>query len=214
VRPSRFGTSVLTASLLATSLLAALAIGPAAAAKDAPGDLAGHPLVGAWLIDATPHDTADPLELLSFDEAGIVTNPGAAGLGSWASTGKRGADATIMLPSLDPAGGFVGFVTIRANVAVAADGRSFAGTYTLQLAPAVEAALGLPAGQLGPGAVTAQRIVVEPMSEPVAPIPNLGQPPVGASACDAHAPPVPAAGRAQRSTAGWRPIWPPIPGTA
>ena len=40
-------------------------------------------------------------------------------------------------------------------------------------------AMGAPVGQLGPGEVTGQRIAVEPMGEPVGPIPEEGGPEEG-----------------------------------
>lgn len=131
-------TTAITAALLAVTLAAA----PVGAAKGDGKDMTRHLLAGAWLIDTTPQDTSDPLELLSFDGGGIVTNPGAGGLGSWRPTDKTSAEATILLPSTDPEAGFAGFITFRTNLEVATDGQSFSGTYTLQLAPGVVMALG------------------------------------------------------------------------
>jgi hypothetical protein len=59
----------------------------------------------------------------------------------------------------------------RTSIEVAEDGQSFAGTYTVEPPAAMAEAMGAPVGQLGPGAVTGQRIAVEPMGEPVGPIP-------------------------------------------
>ena len=61
----------------------------------------------------------------------------------------------------------LGFFTIRASIEVAEDGQSFAGTYTFEPPAAFAEAMGAPAGQLGPGEVTGQRVAVEPMGEPV-----------------------------------------------
>ena len=72
-------------------------------------------------------------------------------------------------PQRDPqCGCLVGYATARASTEVAEDGQSFAGTYTIEPPAAMaEGPWGIPVGQLGPGDVTGQRIVVEPMGEPV-----------------------------------------------
>ncbi len=73
------------------------------------------------------------------------------------------------------AGCLVGYATIRTSIEVAEDGQSFAGTYTIEFPAGMAEALGLPVGQqVGPGAVTGQRIAVEPMGEPVGPLPEEG----------------------------------------
>ena len=92
--------------------------------------------------------------------------------GSWGATGDRTAAATFLVPLSDPEAGFVGFFTIRTSIEVAEDGQSFAGTYTAEPPAAMAEAMGAPVGQLGPGEVTGQRIAVEPMGEPVGPLPE------------------------------------------
>ena len=54
---------------------------------------------------------------------------------------------------------------------MAEDAQSFAGAYTIEFPSAMAVAMGVPAGQLGPGQVTGQRITVEPPGEPVGPLP-------------------------------------------
>jgi hypothetical protein len=151
-------------------LLTTVAVAPGVSAQDT----AEHPAVGAWTIDATPEDTTDPLEIVTIGPGGIIVNAGpeGAGYGSWAATGDRTADATFMFPFIDPEGNFVGYATVRTSIEVAEDGESFAGTYTFEVPAEVAEAFGAPVGQLGPGEVTGQRIAVEPMGEPVGPIPE------------------------------------------
>ena len=67
------------------------------------------------------------------------------------------------------------------------DGQRFAGTYTLEFPAVVTQAMGAPVDQLGPGSVTGQRIAVDPMGEPVGPLPReepalAASPPTGGSA--------------------------------
>jgi len=75
-------------------------------------------------------------------------------------------------PANDPEAGFLGFFTVRTSIEVAEDGQSFTGTYTIEYPAAMAEAMGMPVGQAGPGDVTAQRVVVEPMGVPVGPIPE------------------------------------------
>ena len=158
-----------TTIILMALLLATVAAAPGVSAQAT----ADHPAVGAWIIDGTPEDATDPLELLTIAPGGIVTiaGPEGSGYGSWAATGERSADATFLFPLSDPEAGFVGFAMVRTSIEVAEDGQSFAGTYTYEPPAGMAEAMGAPAGQLGPGDVTGQRIAVEPMGEPVGPLP-------------------------------------------
>jgi hypothetical protein len=173
-----------TAIVMATLLLATLATAPGVSAQATDE----HPAVGAWLIDASPDDTTDPLELTTIAPGGIITvaAPDGTGYGSWAATGERSLDATFLSPQQDPeCGCLVGYGTIRTSVEVAADGQSFAGTYTIEFPAAMAEAMGLPLGQqVGPGTVTGQRITVEPMGEPV-PFPDEAAAAAGSAAPEA-----------------------------
>ena len=157
---------VRTTVVLMTLLLATVAAAPGVSAQDT----AEHPAVGAWIIESSPEDPTDSLELALIAPGGLITNaaPDGNGYGSWAATGDRSGDATFLVAFTDPEAGFLGFVTIRASIEVAEDGQSFAGTYTVEFPAAMAEAMGLPVGQqVGPGTVTGQRIAVEPMGEPV-----------------------------------------------
>ena len=179
------------AAVLVALLLATVAGAPGVSAQDT----SEHPAVGAWIVDSTPEDTTDPLELVTIAPGGIVTDAfeEGTGYGSWAATGDRTADATIVVPFNDPGCGCVlGSATIRTSVEVAEDGQSFAGTYTFEPPAEMAEAMGIPAGQLGPGDVTGQRIAVEPMGEPVGPIPEEEAPGVESPA-PVESPPAPEA---------------------
>jgi 2-iminobutanoate/2-iminopropanoate deaminase len=178
-----------TAIVLVALLLATLAAVPGVSAQAADE----HPAVGAWLVDPSPQDSTDPLELLTVAPGGIITyaSPDGTGYGSWAATGERNLDATFLLPQRDPACGcLVGYATVRTSTEVAEDGQSFAGSYTLEPPAGMAMAMGAPLGQLGPGEVTGQRIAVEPVGEPVGPLPEEGDPePAGSAAPDASVSP-------------------------
>ncbi len=159
-----------TTFVLAALLLAAVAAAPGVSAQDT----AEHPAIGTWVIDSSPDDPSNPLELATIAPGGIIINAFLDGTayGSWAATGDQTADATFVTPANDPEAGFLGFFTVRTSIEVAEDGQSFTGTYTIEYPAAMAEAMGMPVGQAGPGDVTAQRVVVEPMGVPVGPIPE------------------------------------------
>ena len=138
----------------------------------------GHPLSGSWIAHLAEEGSAPLLELLSFDEAGVVRAAGPTGVsvGAWAPTGERTANATLVFP-IDIGDGARGLGTIRGGLEVAEDGQSFTATYTIEFrpGPALEDGPTFPVGQLGPVTVNAERIVVEPMGEPVGPPPSIEQ---------------------------------------
>jgi hypothetical protein len=166
----RIPTVVALASLLLLTLAVAA---PGVAAQDEAMGTADHPLVGTWIVDSTPDDPIDPLEVVVIGPGGTLLDTSLDGIGSgaWSPSGDRSADVTFVFPAADPEAGFIGFVTIRSSVEVADDGLSFSGTYTLEPPAAMAEAMGMTPGELGPGDVSAQRIVVEPMGEVVGPIP-------------------------------------------
>jgi hypothetical protein len=165
----------ITLALLLSGLLLVTAIvAPGSLAQDESTSTAGHPMVGTWLIEPS---TGEPPELFFAGADGIAASTSAegTGFGSWTATGERTAEATIRFPMVDPQAGFLGMATMRASVEVSEDGQSFAGTYTAELPAAMAEAMGLPVGELGPGDVSGVRVVVEPMGEPVAPMPEMAE---------------------------------------
>lgn len=161
-------------TILAACLLILVALAPGAAAQDQP--MVDHPAVGAWMIEPV---AMEPPELFTAAADGIVVNagPDGTGYGAWASTGDHTADVTFLSPMVDPEAGFLGFVTIRASVEVADDGQRFSGTWTAEFPADVAEAMGMPAGELGPSDVSGVRIVVDPMGEAVAPMPEMDEAP-------------------------------------
>jgi hypothetical protein len=165
-----------TVAVLATLVLAIVALSPGVTAQE--DGTAQHPVVGAWIIDPTPQDATDALELITIAPGGVAIPGGteSVGAGSWSSTGARSADVTLVSPAVHPRGGrFLGFITGRVSLEVAEDGQSFSGTFTFEFPGPMREEFGMPAGELGPGEVTGQRIAVEPMGEPVGPVPDFGE---------------------------------------
>jgi hypothetical protein len=158
-----------TTIVLMTLLLAAVAAAPGVAGQDT----AEHPAIGTWIIDTSPEDGSPP-ELAIVAPGGIIINafPEGTAYGSWAATGDQTADATFVAPADDPEAGFLGFFTVRTSFEVAADGQSVAGTYTIEYPAPLRQAVSAPVGQYSPVEVTGQRVIVEPMGEPVGPIPE------------------------------------------
>lgn len=161
-------------TIVAACVLALAATAPGAVAQDGSMSMAGHPMVGTWLIEPTE---AEPPELFVAGADGFVVSAGVegTGYGTWAATGDRTADVTFLSPMLDPEAGFLGFVTIRAGVELAEDGLSFTGTWTAEFPAEAAEAMGMPIGELGPSDVSGVRIEVEPMGEPVAPMPGMAE---------------------------------------
>ena len=165
--------------VLATLLLAAAAIAPAAvAAQDDSQATADHPFVGAWVIDADSADPSPPDQILLVGPGGTLSDASLDffGYGAWTPSGDRTADVTFYTPIGDAETGFLGFQTVRASVEVAEDGQTFSGTYTNEFPAAALEGTGIAAGEYGPEEVTGQRIDVEPMGEPLGPMPQQGGP--------------------------------------
>jgi hypothetical protein len=162
-----------TVAISATLALALAALSPGVTAQE---DGAEHPLVGAWVLDPTPDDPTDAVDLFVVNPGGTVVSLSAEGpgVGSWEPTGDRSVDVTFRGLAFTP-DGFAGLVTVRASGEVAEDGQTFTATYTIEPPAAMAQMVGLPEGELGPGEVFAQRISVEQMGETVGPAPDFSQ---------------------------------------
>jgi hypothetical protein len=163
-----------SAAIVVALALALAALTPVVMAQE---DAAEHPLVGAWVLDATPAASLDPTPAASGEEPYVmlIAGPGGTlindsldgvGYGAWAPTGERTAILTILTQSVEPDTGY-GFFTIRASVVVAPDGQSFTGTWTIEF-PRGE---GQARQEYGPGEISAERIEAEELGTPVGPIP-------------------------------------------
>jgi hypothetical protein len=119
-------------AVLVVALVGLLALGRAAGigaqdATPAPA-MAGHPLVGSWIVtnpDGTP-------AVAAFTADGIVVDTevgGGTGVGTWQPTGDRTAAFTFVIPVSDPE--FAGIIVVRATAEVSADGTTFTAPYSV-----------------------------------------------------------------------------------
>jgi acetyl esterase/lipase len=96
---------------------------------------AGHPLVGAWVLDLDVQSTDDPPLYLLFHTDGtwILANPYFGdGVGAWRPTGARTADATVVFQDLnsDPTQVEPGRLTASFAIEVDATGDAFAARWS------------------------------------------------------------------------------------
>jgi acetyl esterase/lipase len=85
---------------------------------------AGHPLVGAWVLDVDVESADDPPVYVLFHADGtwLVANPYYGdGVGPWHPTGARAADATVVFQDLNPDPNQVVPGTLTASLAIAVD---------------------------------------------------------------------------------------------
>jgi len=77
--------------------LALAAITRKTAAQDAtPAAMAGHPLVGTWIVDRNPADPSDMPTTNVLTADGGLTDPSVGAAGVWNATGERTADFTLI----------------------------------------------------------------------------------------------------------------------
>jgi hypothetical protein len=182
-------------SVFAIALLSFVTLGRGVVAQEATPvagmSLAGHPLVGTWIIDGRPDDPSSVPALTVFSSDGTVIDldsEGFDGAGAWEATGPR--SALLIFVSVVVPEGFAGTSTIRAAVEVDETGASFAGEYNYTLVGADGTVL-----DSGPGSVLGTRITPEPVEaggSPLKAIPTWI--PEGAEAPAEAATPEPAAG--------------------
>ena len=133
---------------------------------------AAHPLVGAWLVDAKPSVPGINLHTSVFNADGTTSDssPGSSGRGVWVPTSENTADVSFVeVVSSDD--GHEATVMINTSLEVSEDGASWTGMHTVHFSPEMAELFGTPNGEYGPMAVSATRIVLEPM-DPVGPMPG------------------------------------------
>ncbi len=145
------------------------------AAQDAsPTDLAGHPLVGAWLFDTDLASQADPPELGLFTSDGIFIGLGSSeSAGSWEASDPQ-TGALTLISRFDDGGG--GYAVIRGPHVVDATGDRWTCdcTYTIVAADGTV----LDAGRSSSEGVRIPVEPVEAMGTPLAGAPLWGPAPV------------------------------------
>lgn len=125
-------------------------------------DASEHPIVGTWFIGdggmAIFHGDGT---FLSYDPDGL------RGLGAWEPSGEQTADLTFGIQA-GQYEGLSGLAIVRSSFEVGEDGLHVTGTSTIDVATPE----GDSTGELGPMEVAGTRMVVEPMGEPVGPLPT------------------------------------------
>jgi hypothetical protein len=99
---------------------------PASAQEATPYPMAGHPLVGTWIVDRDPND---PTEIPTYNVVtadGGVIDPTVGGAGVWAATGPDTAAFTLTGTIAELGGYFV----VRGTLAVDAGGGTATATYS------------------------------------------------------------------------------------
>ena len=120
------------AGLGAGGLGLALAARGAAAQDATPASLAGHPLVGSWIVDRNPDD---PTEIPTYNvitSDGTIFDPSVGGAGVWDATGPNSANFTLTGTIAELGGYFL----VRASITVDEGGGSATATYSSTVAAA------------------------------------------------------------------------------
>ena len=96
---------------------------PVAAQESTPAAMAGHPILGTWVIVRNIAKTDEVPVVVAFTADGSFIDPGQGVAGSWEPTGPTSAAMTIV-PFLDPAGGYA---VVRGTWEVDAGGGTMTG---------------------------------------------------------------------------------------
>jgi hypothetical protein len=93
--------------------------------------LAGHPLVGAWIVDRNPDGPNDPPTVYVFTSDGAVIDPLVGAAGAWQATGPRSAAWTIAGYPTEAVG--PGYFVIRTTGEVDEAGATYTATATVTI---------------------------------------------------------------------------------
>ena len=107
-----------------------------AAPQATPAALAGHPLVGTWVVDPELDDPRNPPSFDAFMADGTLVNIGSDGasVGTWEATGSR--TATFTFAGLVQNGGGEAAFILRGNLKVDEAGENFTGSHSFTLVSA------------------------------------------------------------------------------
>lgn len=165
----RFSSLLSVVVVILLGLFAIRLSGSTSAQEGTPTAGDDHPLIGAWTADTNADDPANAPSLVIFHDDGTFIQTAVdegTGLGSWEATGPTSADLTILFPGPVENAVFPGFVTVRVQLEVDETSDTFTGMYTFEFpGPG-----GASTGEWGPFTVTGERIAVEAMGTPVAPL--------------------------------------------
>jgi hypothetical protein len=128
------------AGLGATGLgLALAATTHHASAQDAtPTAMVSHPIVGTWIVDRNPDDTADAPTLNVISADGTITDPVMGVAGVWQATGPRTLNFTLVGITVETlAGGGAGsYAVIRGTGEVDDAGETLTGSASVTIVAA------------------------------------------------------------------------------
>ena len=116
------------AGLGAGGLALALAARQASAQDATPGAMAGHPIIGTWIIVRDITNTTEVPVVVVFTADGGFVDPGQGVAGAWEPTGPRSAAMTI-IPFTD--GGAGGYAVVRATWEIDEGGDAMSGPATV-----------------------------------------------------------------------------------
>jgi hypothetical protein len=155
-------------AVLAVVLVGLIALGRASgsSAQDGtpPAGLAGHPLVGSWIVN----DPQGQPSVTAFTADGVVVDAetgGGTGIGSWQATGERTAAFTFVIQASDAAQHFTGTIVIRGTAEVDASGDTFTAPYSYTVVQEDGTVL-----DSGTGTVTGTRLPIEPVDKKGSPL--------------------------------------------
>ena len=156
----------------AVLLVGGLAVSTAVQATTPPTEVPadGDPIVGAWLLTVDEFPGGPP-QLVAAHADGTyheVDADGITAIGSWEATGPSSFNLTFIAHFAADDVGSVWMQTFRAAGEVSEDGQSFTAEFTVEYTGE-----GAPAGEYGPGHVTATRINVEPIGTPAGSLEDL-----------------------------------------
>ena len=155
--------------VVAVALIGSLAVGagPGAGAQDAatPTTLAGHPLVGSWLITAGDPSRPETLNTFWADGNALFTLfDGTTFQGTWVATGPRTAALTMFAIARPPDEDPIGLVRISSSFnEVSEAGDTFRGEAVIETIAYDGTVL-----ESFPVSVEGTRITVQPLATPAA----------------------------------------------
>ena len=88
-------------------LTLATMVHPAAAQDATPSPMAGHPMVGTWVVDRDLTTTTDAPSVVVYTADGGLLDPSQGVAGAWQVTGPRSAAWTLIQFVQEGAGGYV-----------------------------------------------------------------------------------------------------------
>jgi hypothetical protein len=142
------------------------AVRPAAAQDASPASMAGHPIVGTWIIVRDVTNTTEPPVVVVFTADGSFIDAYQGATGVWEATGPNSAAFTL-IPFNGPPQATSGYAVVRGTWEIDDGGATMRGSANVTVL--TPDGMVVATGELSS---TATRMQVEPME-------NQGKPPAG-----------------------------------